>query len=139
MRETACAEETEAFGRELARTLGAGDAVLLQGDLGAGKSVLARGIVRGLPHGEGRTVRSPTFVYCIHHPTDPPVQHIDLYRIPMDADPGEFGLDELAGGEGIALIEWAQRVDPARFPRPVVVRIEVLGGEKRRISVEFPP
>lgn len=109
--------------------------VLLYGDIGAGKSVFARGLVRALPGGAGRPVRSPTFVFFQHHPTIPPVLHVDLYRLPPGADPGELGLDEWIG-EGVTLIEWPNRLDPAHYPVRTLVRIEVLAEGRRRIRIE---
>ncbi|MEE9274155.1 MAG: tRNA (adenosine(37)-N6)-threonylcarbamoyltransferase complex ATPase subunit type 1 TsaE, partial [bacterium] len=95
VRESASPEETEEIGRGLARRLGPGAVVLLYGGIGAGKSVLARGLIQALPGGEGRAVPSPTFVFVRHYPTTPPVHHVDLYRMPGGFDPGELGLDEL--------------------------------------------
>ncbi len=131
-------EETEAFGAELARMLRPGEVVLIHGDLGVGKSVLVRGVVRALPGGEGRAVRSPTFVYIHQYPTVPPVHHVDLYRLPINFDPADLGLEEITGGEGVTLIEWAQRLGrvPNPYPNQMVVRMESLAGEERRIEIE---
>ncbi|MBI1724486.1 MAG: tRNA (adenosine(37)-N6)-threonylcarbamoyltransferase complex ATPase subunit type 1 TsaE [Candidatus Tectomicrobia bacterium] len=132
--ETASPEETERLGAELASTLRPGEVVLLYGDLGAGKSVFARGLIRALPGGEGRAVRSPTFVFFQHHPTAPPILHADLYRLPRETDPLDLGLEEWMG-EGVTLVEWPNRLDPARYPVRTLVRIEVLGAGRRRVEI----
>jgi tRNA threonylcarbamoyl adenosine modification protein YjeE len=132
--ETASPEETERLGAELASALRPGEVVLLYGDLGAGKSVFARGLIRALPGGEGRAVRSPTFVFFQHHPTAPPILHADLYRLPRETDPLDLGLEEWMG-EGITLVEWPNRLDPARYPVRTLVRIEALAGGRRRVEI----
>ena len=96
--------ETLRFASALAEMLGAGDTVLLDGDLGAGKSVTARGIARAL--GVTGAMPSPTFTLLIPYQGRIPVYHFDRYRL---ADPDEFyaaGLDEFVGGDGVAVVEW---------------------------------
>ncbi|MBI3129089.1 MAG: tRNA (adenosine(37)-N6)-threonylcarbamoyltransferase complex ATPase subunit type 1 TsaE [Candidatus Tectomicrobia bacterium] len=135
MRETSSPEETERLGAELARALRPGEVVLLYGDVGAGKSVFARGLIRALPGGEGRPVRSPTFVFFQHHPTVPPILHADLYRLPPGLDPLDLGLDEWME-EGVTLIEWPNRLEAERYPVRTAVRIEVLPAGRRRVAIE---
>lgn len=116
--------ETFEFGRALGSCLKAGDCVLLTGDLGAGKSVLARGVAAS--HGVTCAMPSPTFVLMIPYEGDVKVYHFDLYRL---SDPDEFyqaGLEEFIGGDGIALIEWPQMAD--LFPAGAI-SVEVLRGE----------
>jgi tRNA threonylcarbamoyladenosine biosynthesis protein TsaE len=101
--------DTFAFGRALGACLRAGDCVLLTGDLGAGKSVLVRGVADA--HGVTGAMPSPTFVLMIPYEGDVKIYHFDLYRL---GDPDEFyeaGLEEFVGGDGIALIEWPQMAD----------------------------
>jgi tRNA threonylcarbamoyladenosine biosynthesis protein TsaE len=119
----------------MAETLRPGEVILLYGDIGAGKSVLARGIVHGLPGGEGLAVRSPTFVYVRHYPTRPPVHHVDLYRLPMDTPPEEIGLEEWTNAGSVTIIEWAQRLAERNFSQRTEVRIESLGGDRRRVEI----
>ncbi|MFC1491436.1 tRNA (adenosine(37)-N6)-threonylcarbamoyltransferase complex ATPase subunit type 1 TsaE [Nitrospinota bacterium] len=135
VRESSSPEETEAIGRDLAGHLMAGDILLLYGDLGAGKTVFARGIIQALPGGKNRPVRSPTFVYIQHHPTDPPVNHVDLYRLPVNSAPEELGLEEWGSQESVTLVEWAQRLQGRRFPQCIEVHIEFLGGDRREIRI----
>ena len=109
-------KETLRFSAALADMLNAGDTVLLTGDLGTGKSVIARGIARAM--GVTGAMPSPTFTILIPYKGNKKVYHFDLYRL---ADPDEFyaaGLDEFVGGDGVALIEWPQMAELE--PRPAL-------------------
>lgn len=100
------AEATEALGRALAIHLQRGDLVALIGDLGAGKTTLARGILRAL--GQEGPVPSPTFTLVQHYDSAPlRVAHFDLYRLAAREEVFELGLDD-ACHEGVALIEWPE-------------------------------
>lgn len=107
---TRSSAETASFGFLLGKHLLPGDTVLLYGDLGSGKSVLARGCAKAL--GVEGSMASPTFTLMQpYRGTDFPVYHFDLYRL-SDADELYFaGLDEHIGGDGVALIEWPQQAD----------------------------
>ena len=110
---TVSEKDTYAFGSALGAGLTAGDCVLLNGDLGAGKSVVARGIAGA--HGITGPMPSPTFVLMIPYEGDISVYHFDLYR--MD-DPDEFyqaGLQEYIGGDGIAVVEWPEMAELEPF------------------------
>ncbi len=101
-------EETHRLGRSLGGRLRAGDVVLLRGELGAGKSVLARGIARGM--GVTGALPSPTFtLMTCSQGTRCPLYHMDLYRLEDAQELWESGLEEHIGGDGVALIEWPQR------------------------------
>lgn len=132
---TRSAEDTFALGKALGKTLGAGDTILLAGDLGTGKSVIARGIASGL--GIDRPMPSPTFTLMQPYTGTLPLYHFDLYRL---ADPDEFyeaGLDEYIGADGVAVIEWAEmaELDPERCIRITLSRREDIN--ERSIEVEF--
>ena len=106
--------ETMEFAAALAGMLNAGDTVLLEGDLGTGKSVVARGVARAL--GIAGAMPSPTFTLLIPYEGAKKLYHFDLYRL---ADPDEFyaaGLDEFVGGDGIALVEWPQMAELSAEP-----------------------
>ena len=106
---TGSPEETTEFGQALGALLAPGDVVLLSGDLGAGKSVLARGLARGI--GITQAMPSPTFTLMQPYRGRIPFYHFDLYRLD---DPDQFyeaGLDEFIGGDGAAVVEWPDRAD----------------------------
>jgi tRNA threonylcarbamoyladenosine biosynthesis protein TsaE len=127
--------ETVRLGRSLAADLRAGDVVLLEGVLGAGKTALSRGIASGLGVPE-EEVRSPTFTLVNPYQGRLPVYHVDLYRIDTARDLDELGLEEILGTDGVAIVEWAERLAAWRPPHALVVRIEDRGGSEREIRIE---
>lgn len=103
------AEETEAIGAQFAKTLLPGDVVTLDGDLGAGKTAFARGVLRGLGY-EGR-VTSPTFAIANEYDTEAaPVAHFDMYRILSEDALWELGFEDYLDGARILLIEWSGNI-----------------------------
>jgi len=128
-------DETRAQGEALARSLNAGDVVLLFGDLGMGKTVFARGLAMGLGVAPGQ-VRSPSFTLVNCYLGRAPVYHVDLYRIDAPGDLVELGLEEILGCDGVAVVEWAERLGPYRPEHAVVVRLADRGGNKRAITIE---
>lgn len=122
--------DTMRFAAALGRQLDAGDVLLLEGDLGAGKSVVARGVARAL--GIAGAMPSPTFTLLIPYEGEKKLYHFDLYRL---ADPDEFwaaGLDEFVGGDGIAVIEWPQMAQLSP-ERSIVLRIARGEGDDDRV------
>jgi len=102
--------QTLEIGVRLGRMLEHPALILLQGELGAGKSVLARGIARGLGVAPQVPITSPTFTLMNHYPARLDLYHFDLYRL---ADPDELlelGFDDFAHGRGVALVEWPERL-----------------------------
>jgi tRNA threonylcarbamoyladenosine biosynthesis protein TsaE len=133
VRQSRSEDETAAVGRELARSLAAGDVVLLHGDLGAGKTALVRGLAEGLGV-PADDVSSPTFTLVQEYRGGRlPLFHVDLYRLNDPREIDDLGLDEIAE-DGVLAIEWAER-----HPRPprnaVRVRIEHVGETERRIVI----
>lgn len=106
LRPAKTAPETEAIGRQLGALLRAGDVVFLVGPLGAGKTVLARGLICAVAGGEIE-VPSPTFSLVQSYETTPPVTHADLFRLEDPEEVLELGLDDAAMA-GIVLIEWPE-------------------------------
>lgn len=132
------AAQTEAFGAALARALRAGDVIALSGELGAGKTTLARGLLRGL--GFGGDVASPTFP--IVQPYEPPdvrlpLWHVDLYRIENPAELEELALDD-ALAEGALAIEWPERLGNALWPQALSVRLVPAPGGARALTADVP-
>ncbi len=127
-------EETIALGRELAPTLSPG-AVLLIGNLGAGKTTLAKGIVGGLNATPADEVSSPTFTLIHQYGDATPVYHIDLYRLDEQRQVENLGLDDLFSSGSVVLLEWAERF-PALLPRHrTEIRLRALPDETREITV----
>jgi tRNA threonylcarbamoyl adenosine modification protein YjeE len=125
---------TDALGMRIARGLSRGDAVALEGDLGAGKTTLARAILMAL--GVTENVPSPTFTLVQTYETARmPVRHFDLYRVETEDELDELGLDE-ALDEGAALIEWPERA-PHRIPASalhVALSIADSGSRQARLT-----
>jgi tRNA threonylcarbamoyladenosine biosynthesis protein TsaE len=132
--ETNGPQATEAAGAELAAGLGPGDVVLVTGELGSGKTTFVRGAARAL--GVEGPVTSPTFTIGHILPGRPEVAHIDLYRLPSLAGEDPALLDDYLTPERVAFVEWPEATGP-RLGRVVArVRLEHLGGDRRRITIE---
>ena len=128
------AEETIAFGRQLAGSLRAGDVLALTGDLGAGKTCLVKGLATGL--GITHAVTSPTFT-LIHEYRGGrlPLAHIDLYRLATAGEAVNIGIEEYLSGAGVTVIEWAERIEsllPAQTKR---IRLTALDETTRQIEI----
>ena len=117
-------EATLQLGRRLAPLLKAGDCVALYGELGAGKTCLVRGLAQGLGIAEDQ-VASPSFSLINEYPGPLPLFHMDCYRLNLDEEIEELGLEEYFDGPGITVIEWAER-------------IKELPGERLDISFSIP-
>jgi tRNA threonylcarbamoyladenosine biosynthesis protein TsaE len=126
---------TTTLGRRLGGLLFPGAVVALVGPLGAGKTHFVRAVVEGLG-GNGRHVSSPTFALIHEYPARLPVYHFDTYRLPDEAAFADLGVAEYFEGDGVCLIEWADRVAsvlPAEYLR---VTIEPTGETTRRFTIE---
>lgn len=132
-------DETFAFGERLGATLRGGDVILLTGGLGAGKTLLTKGIVHSLGY-DVDEVTSPSFsLVNLYKTTEHNIYHIDLWRIDERAD-GAFavGLDEiLEDPQAIVIIEWAERLGGYRLPTQTLsILIEGDGDEARKITLD---
>lgn len=125
--------ETFDLARRLAARLQPGAALLLTGELGAGKTAFVRGLAAGLGIDDAE-VSSPTFTIVQEYRGRLTLYHVDLYRL-EGADVDDLGLEELAGDTSIVAIEWAEKL--RREPENAVrVRIEDVGGNERRVTIE---
>ena len=141
--------ETEAFGQRLVQNLTPGTVVTLYGDLGTGKTVMSRGIARGL--GITEPVTSPTFtvVQEYQRPGGGWFFHLDMYRINNENDALAFGIEEfLFAPDAITVIEWPERIaglletdqtDNDRMPNPLPLQLEHVNDHERRITMPFKP
>ncbi len=132
---THSAEETRRLGERLAGVLRPGDTVLLTGDLGAGKSELARGVARGL--GVTETVTSPSFtILNVYESGRVPFYHFAWYRLESEDELYELGMDEYLGGDGIAMVEWPERCRDAVPSDCLKLKLTVTGENSREITAE---
>jgi tRNA threonylcarbamoyladenosine biosynthesis protein TsaE len=126
-------EETIAAGEKLATELPAKAVVLLIGNLGAGKTTLAKGIVKGLGAAQPDEVSSPTFTLI--HEYSANVYHIDLYRLDREEQVATLGLDEIFDRNAVVLIEWGERF-PGLLPvERVEISLRTTGENSREIEV----
>ena len=132
---TASEEETIALGERLARTLPRGATVLLIGNLGAGKTTLAKGIVQGLGAAPADEVSSPTFTLIHEYGSPPAVYHVDLYRLDSAQDAATLGLDELFDSPALVLVEWGERFPELVPPEHIEIRLHALADDDREIEL----
>jgi tRNA threonylcarbamoyladenosine biosynthesis protein TsaE len=136
---TNSAEETTQFGRAIAASLQSPVLILLKGDLGAGKTTLAKGIISGLGAAREEDITSPTFnlVHVFQNQAPQPVKvyHVDLYRLDGAHDLESIALDDVLAEPCIAIIEWSERLT-FRTAWPLVrIELEHGGGDRRSIRV----
>ena len=129
-------DETQAVGERLGRRLGPGAVVACVGELGAGKTCFLQGLARGL--GVTCDVTSPTFVLVNHYRGRLPVYHVDAYRTESLTELLELGIEDMLYGDGVTVIEWADKLLPLLPPDAVTVTICGLGEEPRTIVTEGP-
>ena len=129
-------EETRALGERLGAGLASGTVVACIGELGAGTTCFLQGLARGL--GVTSDVTSPTFVLVNHYRGRLPVFHLDAYRTEALTEVLELGLEEMMHGDGVTVIEWADKILPLLPADALMVRIRGLGEEPRHIEVEEP-
>lgn len=127
-------EDTFALGERLAAVARSGDLLCLWGDLGAGKTVFAKGFGRGL--GVQGTVASPSFILMAEHPARLRLFHIDLYRLSGVEDAFGGGLLDERQADGVTLIEWPDRLGSALPPERLDVRIDATAEGQRTIRLE---
>jgi len=127
-------DETLALGERIGRAALPGDVVALFGGLGAGKTVLAIGILRGLG-GDADDATSPTFTLLRQYQARLQMNHFDAYRLAAPRELLEIGAEEAFYGDGICVIEWAERVLDVLPPDRLEVRLEVRGEARREVQL----
>jgi tRNA threonylcarbamoyladenosine biosynthesis protein TsaE len=133
--ETGSDEETRALGRELAQTLPERAVVLLIGDLGAGKTTLAKGIVEGRNAAAADDVSSPTFTLIHEYGNPVTVYHVDLYRLETVEQARRLGLEELFDRPALTLIEWGERFPELLPSERIEIRINYASEDNRVIEI----
>ncbi|MEK6530338.1 MAG: tRNA (adenosine(37)-N6)-threonylcarbamoyltransferase complex ATPase subunit type 1 TsaE [candidate division NC10 bacterium] len=132
--ESRSAEETRQIGEALSKRLKPGDVVATIGELGAGKTCFLQGVVRGL--GVTETATSPTFVLINQYRGRLPVYHLDAYRTESLTELLDLGLEEFFYGDGVTVVEWADKLLPLLPAHAIVVTISGLGDEPREILIQ---
>ena len=129
-------EATASLGARLSAMARAGDVITLSGPLGVGKTALARGFLEGLGH-EGE-VPSPSFaIVQPYEELEPPVWHVDLYRIEEPPEIEELGLDSAA--DAVLLVEWPDRAGASAWPEALALSLDFMGEGGRILTARVPP
>lgn len=126
--------QTRRLGARLGQLLEGGEIIALQGDLGAGKTRWVQGVGHGLQ--VSQYVTSPTYTLVNEYPGRLTLYHIDLYRITQAAEALAFGLEDYVYGEGVCLIEWAERAVEVLPPDRLWITFHYLDDSKRRITMQ---
>jgi len=129
-------EETIRIGQELAKKLKKGSLVALIGDLGSGKTVLTKGVAKGLGVKNPRYVNSPTFVIIKEYRGRLPLYHFDLYRLDRSSIIDAENFEEYFYGDGVTVIEWADKIRYLLPKKHIEVKLSVAGESKRKIEIK---
>ena len=129
-------QSTLALGRKLSGLLRAGDVVTLSGALSAGKTTLVRGLLKQLGH-QGE-VPSPSFaIVQPYEQLDPPVWHVDLYRVENPSELDELGLDDIRG-DGVLIVEWPAHAGGDAWPEALALSLSVAEDGSRALTAQVP-
>jgi tRNA threonylcarbamoyladenosine biosynthesis protein TsaE len=128
-------DETLAIGEKLGRELKPGDVVAMIGDLGSGKTVLTKGIAKGLGVKDTRYVNSPTFVIIKEYEGHIPLYHFDIYRLNRYTLVDDISFEEYFYGDGVTVVEWADKIPELLPKKRIEIRLSVEGESKRKIEI----
>jgi tRNA threonylcarbamoyladenosine biosynthesis protein TsaE len=128
-------EQTHALGIQLGQQAEPGGIITLTGELGSGKTCLAKGIAEGLAVPETYTVTSPTFAIMNEYPGRVRLYHVDLYRIVDVSELEDLGLEEILAGDGVAVIEWAEKLKDDWPADRLDISISIMGDETREFCL----
>ena len=132
---TSSAEETRELGEAVASLLRARDAVVLTGELGAGKTTFVQGVARGL--GVEEQVSSPTFTLVKEYSGILELAHVDVYRLDRIQEVVDLGLEELGGGDDVLLIEWGDTIEELLPDDRLQVELTTVGSDEHLRSIEI--
>ena len=127
--------DTLDIGRIIGENLTGGSVVALTGELGAGKTCLTQGIAKGLEIPEAYYITSPTFTLINEYPGRIPLYHMDVYRLSGSRDLEDMGYEEYFYGDGVVVIEWAEKVDDIIPAEALLIKLEHINSSKRKISI----
>lgn len=129
--------ETQTIGKKIGKQLRQGDLVALIGDLGTGKTCLTQGIARGVGVYPNQTVNSPSYTLINEYAGKIPIYHVDLYRLQNHDELLDLGLDEYMEGNGICIIEWAEKLGSLKISH-TKIQITWLSEMTREIEIQIP-
>jgi len=132
------ARQTEDVAREMAERLRAGDILGLSGELGSGKTCFTGGLARGLGVSETYRITSPTFTLINEYPARVKLYHFDIYRINDYAELEDLGCEEYFNGEGIVVIEWAEKIAEKLPEDAFLITFEYIDENQRKIVIDGP-
>ncbi len=134
--QTTSAEETRTLAAALGARLQPGDVLCLVGDLGAGKTTFTQGLALGLGLPPDEPVNSPTFTLVAEHPGGRiPLYHFDVYRLADSSALYDLAFDEYLGGDGVVVIEWADKIADVLPPNRFDIALTADGPDARRIEI----
>lgn len=128
-------DETMRFGADLGRHLFPGAVIALSGDLGSGKTCLAQGIARGLDVPEDSYVTSPTYTLVNEYHGRLTLFHVDVYRLEGIADLEDIGFDEIVAGDGVTVIEWAEKIMPGLPHNHLSIVLSIIDDQSRSFEI----
>ena len=129
--------ETQTIGEKIGKQLRQGDLVALIGDLGTGKTCLTQGIARGVGVDPNQIVNSPSYTLINEYAGKIPIYHVDLYRLQNHDELLDLGLDEYMEGDGICIIEWAEKLGSLKISH-TKIQITWLSEMTREIEIQIP-